>query len=468
MIVIDKTSKVSLYYQIYDQIKEGIKSGHMQSGSKLCPIRVLCDELGVGKNTVNNAYKQLVAEGYVNNVQGCGFVVEDMHKYIINNSVNKNTQSDKTISKNAEILYDFNFSSLNEETFSFSTFKNCLNKVMLDYDFKEFFEYGEYQGLNGLREQIKLYLYQHRGISCETKQIVLCTGIQDVLCKLCTFLPEKYLNVGVEVPSHYSIPKIFAHRHVPITNIPAEYNENYCDFIKNSDAKLILTTPSHQFPLGFSMGIKQRYQLLQCCQENDLLVFEDDYDNELRYDSKPIPALFSIDDCDRVIYFGTFSKIFAPGLRLSYMILPPFLVEPFTEIYESYHPNVSFLVQKTIEIYYKEGHMEKLVRKNHYYYKNLHKVLINTIKESFKSSVKILSKGAGLHILLEIPNAPSTDWLEQKAREVGVKIYPIDNYYHGEKHRIPPNTFLLGYASMDEKKIIKGIQLLKKAWQEIL
>lgn len=467
MILIDKSEKRPMYYQVYSQIKESIQKGHIQCGEKLLPIRTLCDELGVGRNTIINAYKQLVVEGYVKNIQGCGFVVEDVHKFTIHDTKEENHHRNLKLKK-GKYVYDFTFSNLSSNIFSVSTFKNYMNKTFLDYDFNELFQYGEVAGLAGFREEIKKYLYTHRGIVCDVEQIVMCTGIQDALDQMITFVPQQYHTVGIENPCHYSIPKVFANRNVPYEPIHITPDTGYCDAMKEKDIKILVTAPSHQFPLGFNRGISDRYELLRYCAQNDILIFEDDYDNELRYDAKPIPSIFSIDQYEKVIYFGTFSKILAPGLRLSYMVLPKYLVKAYERTYGTYHSKISWFLQKTMELYMRDGQLEKHIRKSQYHYKKLSQILIATIKEQFGDTVKILSSGAGLHVLIAVEGAPDTKWLEKQARNNGVCIYPVDLYYWNQDTNIPENTVVLGFAGMDEESLVRGIKALYDAWYEIL
>lgn len=222
-------------------------------------------------------------------------------------------------------------------------------------------------------------------------------------------------------------------------------------------------TPSHQFPLGIIMPISRRLELLEWAYKSkDRFIIEDDYDGEFRYEGKPIPSLQGLDIQEKVIYLGTFSKSLIPSLRISYMVLPPSLIEMYEKNALFLSQTVSRFHQNTIYMFMKNGDWERHLNKMRVIYRNKRKLLLSSIEENFKKKVEVVGQNSGLHIILKINNCMIEQELIDSALSKGVKVYPCSIHYCG-KDKID-SKLLLGFGGLNEYEIKHGIELLARSW----
>lgn len=234
--------------------------------------------------------------------------------------------------------------------------------------------------------------------------------------------------------------------------------------LKNLSNVAVYVTPSHQFPLGISMPIGRRVELLNFAnQAEGRFIIEDDYDSEFRYIRKPLPSLQSIDQNGKVIYIGTFSTSIAPSIRISYMVLPIPLLKNYNKIYSEFGSEVSSLEQRLVAKFIADGNYEKHLNKMRKLYKEKRGHLIKKLS-IFGDNIKIVGESAGNHLLIKLLTKNSEKEMCKAAIEHGVKVYPISDYFIGARLDKYNNTFLLGYGALSKEEISKGVRLLNGAW----
>lgn len=469
MIYIDKNSSLSLYEQIYNCIKKDITDGSIGYNEKLPPIRTLANELSVSKNTVEHAYQQLFVEGYVDSVQGSGYIVCDIQPYFepidaspspLKIELENNSNSLK------DIKYDFQYGNISEHSFSIGKWKKSVDEVNSSLLIKQMSFYNLPKGEISLRAEIKRYLKKARGIECDLEQIIICNGLQSSLSMICELLSHDYKNIGFEEPGYNGARIIFKKHNCTIYPIPVQHKKTEW-ILKNAPYKTVYITPSHQFPLGFVMPIKERLSLLNWASSNDCYIIEDDYDSELRYHSNPIPSLFSIDKSDRTIYIGTFSKAFSPAIRMNYVVLPRHLIHSFSEYKANIYSTVSWFDQQVMANYLHNGFFEKQLRILRKENMMKHDVLIECLNNYFNSHIKILGANAGLHVVIQIDFSAKQDELLKKAQNNSVNIYSINEHYIAPT-RDSEKYFLIGFSQLEVPEIEAGIKCLFEAWQNYL
>lgn len=234
--------------------------------------------------------------------------------------------------------------------------------------------------------------------------------------------------------------------------------------LNDSGARLVYVTPSHQFPLGMTMPVAKRYQLIEWAKRTDSYIVEDDYDSEYRYQQQPIPSLHSLTNCDRIIYMSTFSKALLPSVRMSYMVLPDQLMNVYKRHREVLEQTASSIHQRTMYYFMDEGYWYAHLRKMRNIYKGKMKVLVDTIRMNFNESVKIIGTAAGLYIVLEINIGKSEEWLIQEALKHGVKVYACSPYFISSAPKHP--YIQLGFAGLNETEIVSGIKTLANVWMK--
>ena len=451
-------SKIALYVQLYEYIKKEIKDGTIPAFTKLPAKRKLASYLQVSKNTVEVAYEQLLAEGYIESASRKGYFVCKIEQMIYVEG--SEAKVEEVSFREENYTFDFTQTGVDTDTFPFTTYRKLINDVWQPHN-NELLFLGHPQGELSLREEIANYLYESRGVRCSASQIVLGAGTQ-ILVKL-LFQLLKGSNYAVENPGYHRKMVVFEQGEKKVQMLSLDRDGICMAELENSDANVVFVTPSHQFPYGMIMPITRRTQLLQWAKkEEDRYIIEDDYDSEFRYSGKPIPALQGLDTDGKVIYMGTLSKALLPSLRMSYIVLPKNLIKKYQKEYLFYTQSVSRMDQEVIRKFLNEGYWEKHIHKMRVVYRKKRDRLVFEIEKYFSNRVEVIGEDSGLHILLQVHNGMREEELIKEAAKYSIKIYPVSTYY--KDGTAPENVVLLGFAILSEDEIAKAIQLLHKAW----
>jgi GntR family transcriptional regulator/MocR family aminotransferase len=239
---------------------------------------------------------------------------------------------------------------------------------------------------------------------------------------LADLLRDTHPRFAIEDPG-YAVPRtVFERFGYDVSTITVDENGLCIDELIHSHANAVYITPSHQYPTGVAMPVANRLKLLTWAKENDGFIIEDDYDSELTYRSRPIPSLQGLDTDDRVIYIGTFSKALSPALRVGYIVLPHRLLENY-KAFHGYFSRVSLTTQKTLELFLKEGHWERHLRKIRNLNHKKHDLMKHALIKYLGVQIEIISEGGGLCINIR-PTVPiDLNLLRQRAEEAGIKLY---------------------------------------------
>ena len=470
MLVIDKESRVTLYEQIYSQLREQIVMGALAENSMLPSTRNLARMLQVSRNTVESAYQQLYSEGYVSSKAGSGYKIEkiesDLLKGLDLGNLASQTQplyelDEQGIASKKAIA--FQYGQLRFSDFPIRTLRKLANQILSSSDIEGIATYNNRNGEFDLRTEIMRYLHESRGVRCKPEQILLSAGTPSCIGLLSQLLIKHTDKMALEEPCYDTVRSVFKNHGVHTVPIRVEKDGIDLGALYRSAAKAVYVTPSHQFPTGVVLPVNKRLGLIEWADRNDTFIIEDDYDSELRYNSRPIPSMQSLDGKGRVIYINTFSKSFAPGLRLSFIVLPEVLLEEYQSRYSNYNCSVPWLEQKIMHAFMREGYWNRHLRKINVLNKKRHDALINSINEQMGERVTIHGKNAGLHILLEVNNGLTETELIETAAVAGVTVYPVSNHY-ADRRNDTNNKVLIGFSSLSEEEIVRGIHLLNRAW----
>ena len=372
-LTIDLNSKSPLYEQIYEFIKEEIKSRRIECKTKLPSTRALAEHLQISRSTVDMAYTQLISEGYIESVPYKGYYVSEVSLlYNFRGTDEKIDIKDEEEDKTDVI--DFSPWGIDLDNFPFNTWRK-ISKNLLSSNNKNLFVAGNSRGEFELRKTLASYLYEARGVHCSPDKIILGAG-NEYLLMLLNQLMEMKPVIAMENPTYLQAYSVFKKNGNQIIPITMDKNGMMARELRKSNANIAYVMPSHQFPMGTVMPIKRRIELLEWTNEtDDRYIIEDDYDSEFRYKGKPIPALQGVDGSDKVIYMGTFSKSIAPSIRMSYMILPDKLLDDFNRNMSFYSQTVSKMDQLIINEFIKGGYFERHLNKMRSVYKSKHDLL---------------------------------------------------------------------------------------------
>lgn len=452
-----KDSQTPLYEQLYIGMKNAIITKQIEVGTKLPSKRKLADFLNISQTTIEIAYGQLLAEGYIASKPRIGFFVEEIDElpYI------EKEQPTLTIKTKPlkQYIYDFHPGKIDTESFPFAIWRKYA-KELFEYSSKELLQIGEPQGEYDLRVEIAKYLYQSRGIICKPEQIVIGSGTEHLLPMILR-LVEINSKFALENPGYSAIPRI----HLQNKAIPISVDDDglIVDELEKTDANIVYITPSHQFPTGAVLSAARRTHLLKWASKStNRYIIEDDYDSEFRYIGKPIPALHGIDQNEKVIYMNTFTKSLMPSLRVAYFVLPSTLLQTYNEIFSYYSATVPRFDQHILANFMKDGHFAKHLNRMRKIYRKKHDKLTNTF-ESFYPSISIKGNQAGMHILISVPLDKTENELKQQAANVNIAVYPVSDYLLKPIEYEEP-TFLLGFGGLSLEVIEEAIHQLMSCW----
>ncbi|PKG21587.1 MocR-like pyridoxine biosynthesis transcription factor PdxR [Niallia nealsonii] len=454
-------SNKPLYMQLADYIKQEILAGKIKSQEKLPSKRRLSNHLGLSLNTIQSAYDQLKAEGFIESRPRKGLYVIKLEDDIMANQEYSRNYEKKSENVQTNIKIDFHSGKIDLKQFPYSIWRKLTVQSLYE-DQGDLFYTGNPQGELELRKQISAHLFASRGVRCSSDQIIIGAGTQVLMGMLCLLIGKNH-TFALENPGFHRTRVVLQDVGASIISIPLDKNGIEINHLTNTKANAVYVTPSHQFPYGMVMPISRRLELLKWAEERNGYIIEDDYDGEYRYKGKPIPSLQGLDAKGRVIYLGTFSKSLIPSIRISYMVLPQSLIKKYKENFTIYKQTASRLHQDTLYRFMKDRHWQTHLNKMRTLYRKKHKVLIVSVKRYLGDKVKIIGENAGLHIVLEVKNGMEEDMLIQMALDTGVKVYPI-SVYHDTYIKKDNAHILIGFGGLSESEIDAGIRLLKEAW----
>ena len=448
----------SLYEYLYKQIKNDILSYRLSPDEKLPSKRALAKNLNVSTITVENAYQQLMAEGYIYSKPKSGFYVSHL-------STSKTQEQNPPVwnsspsAGKAEYYADFVNNSTVASSFPFTTWTKLMRETMSD-EADSLMVRSPSTGVLKLRQAIAAYLFQFRGMAVDPEQIIVGAGTEYLYGLIIQLLGRDH-TYAVEDPGYQKITKIYQANDVTCISVPLDENGIDVDYLNKTKADILHISPSHHFPTGIVTPVSRRYELLSWASKAPgRHIIEDDYDSEFRLLGKPIPSLQSIDVLEKVIYINTFSKSLTSTIRISYMVLPKSLMERYKRELNFYSCTVSNFEQYTLARFIEQGHFEKHINRMRNYYRTQRDTLISCIRQHpYFNRVTIKEENAGLHFLLEVDTELSDQELVSRALQNGIHISCLSEYYYNRKSAIP-HTLILNYSGIEKEKIEQALSLL--------
>lgn len=466
-------TRKTLGEQTYDFIKERILGNAYPPGSRLPSIRETAETLCVSRNTVERAYQQLLAEGYICSRQKSGYFVEELDKTLMLRTrrpmpfPEPPPSAPKTLGHPYDetgARYDFCYTNPAPHAFPVETWRKLTGEVLYSPDIEDINRYCNPFGDDGLRQSIARYIFSSRGVVCRPDQVIINTGLADGIDRLLKlFSPDRHC-VACEDPCLSAVRTVILANRFPIETIDVSSHESYCRDLDRSKAKLIYVTPSHQFPTGATMALKTRLRLLEWAASRDAYVIEDDYDSEFRYKTKAIPSLHALDGESRVIYTGSFSKTLSPNMRVGYWVLPDDLAQRYRESLVTLPCSVPWLHQRVLCRFMDEGHWGKHLRKYVKLNRRKREILLDALESSFGGRMSISGEDAGLHLWVRLLDDRPGAELIDAARAADVMVYPVEHFYRNPS-RIHPPAFIIGHSKIDQERIGPGIERLSQAWK---
>ena len=419
------------YYTLYKSIRGEILSGRIKAGERLPSKRALAQETGVSVVTVQLAYEQLLAEGYITSRQRSGYFAESIdspaqtqfptpkHRYPQHIPV----PMPENASQQRYIL-DLVKGYAPAELFPFSTWAKLMRTVLADCG-EHLLERVPCCGDKQLQNAVAAYLYRARGISVEPQRIIIGAGAEHLYGVLVQLLGRGRL-FAAEAPCYGKIPAVYTLYGAEVAHVAVTEAGIDLDCVEKLSASAVHVSPSHQFPTGAVMPASARSRLIAWANKSNGYIIEDDYDSEFRLEGKPLQSLAAL--CpDRVIYINTFSKSLAPSMRLGYMVLPPALYGEYLRLYGQSANIVPLFEQKTLALMLDGGDFERLVSRLKNHYRGIRKRILQMLC-GLCPECEICDNGGGAHFTVKFPRAQSDLQIKQYAEKLGIKIKCLCDY----------------------------------------
>ena len=472
---------LSLYEYLYRCIRHDIAHGKVEPGQKLPSKRALAKQLGVSLITIEAAYDQLVAEGYIRSRERCGYYAcalapaaqieeprsaqhrAETAKAIAtsgreNHAANPNgpqpvsqngghpesstgyrstanpgTLPDGATSHlqntpfNAPLLADFTHSTLATTMLPYSAWAKAVRRTLSDESAASLAEAASAAGSPELRSAIADHLRQYRGMDVSPDQIVIGAGSQ-TLYQLLVQLLGRTRCYAVENPGYPLLTRMYEQQNAQVAHIGLDDFGIDIAALEASGASVAHIMPSHQFPTGIVTTAARRRELLNWAREGDRYLIEDDYDSEFRMAGRPIPSLFGIDAAERVLYLNSFAKSLGAAFRMAYLVLPPQLAQRFREQLGFYANTVSPLDQLALARFIEQGHYDRHVNRLRTHARKTQDALVNALHEAFGGHVTFAGLNDGLHFIMQLESERGERELAAAAEAAGIRIAPLSNF----------------------------------------
>ncbi|WP_342513890.1 PLP-dependent aminotransferase family protein [Sporosarcina sp. FSL K6-1522] len=458
LIQLEKHTETPLYEQIYEQIQRDITSGKLPVGMKLPSKRKLGEFLNVSQTTIELAYAQLTAEGFISSQPRKGYYVQAIEELAYVQPVALTIKPSQWTKTDAAI--DFSPGKIDTESFPFTQWRKYAKEV-IDESSQNLLLLGHPHGDYELRQEIARYLYHSRGVDCTPEQIIVGSGTEQLMPLVIRILGIE-ATYAIEDPGYPLTHHVFFHNDRKA--IPIAVDEEGMDVhaLHRAGATVAYVTPSHQFPTGTVLSAARRTALLNwaSAQDNHFII-EDDYDSEFRYTGRPIPSLQGMDKGGNVIYLSTFSKSLMPSLRIAYMVLPPVLLDRYEKAFIHYAATVPRLDQHILARFMADGHFSRHLNRMRKIYRRKLQILTEALT-AYAPHLSFSGDEAGMHIMITVHTDIPEEVLTEVARTSDIRVYGLNDYRTAPVIGVP--SFLLGFGGLATDDIRNAVDSLMHAW----
>lgn len=454
---------LSLYEYLYRCIKKDILEGVLAENSRLPSKREFAKHQKISLKTVENAYEQLLAEGYIYAVEKRGYYVasignRDKKRICYETHVPFSIYSPE--SPDEEYFADFTSNQAAIRMFPYDTWAKTVRSILSRGD-ADMLRTVPYQGLYELRGEIAKYLYGFRGMQVSPDCIIIGAGTEYLYVRLIQLLGRNRIY-ALEDPGYRKIAKIYKANDVKWEYIAVDENGIQLEKLCQSNAGIVHVSPAHHFPTGAIMPAVRRHGLLDWAEsDRERYIIEDDYDSEFRFSRRPVPAIQGLRHNHRVIYMNTFSKTLAPAIRISYMVLPQKLMERYVDTMNFYSCTVSALEQYAMAEFMRKGYFERHIHRMKKYYRGKRDSMLEVLKKSpLAGRVTVDEKDAGNHFLMKLKTSLSDTELKWLARQNGIRLDCLSEYCEYDKEKYE-HTIIVNYSDLSEESFEKALEILE-------
>lgn len=480
-IILDATLPLPLYKQLYERLRGAILTGQLERGAALPSTRALASELGISRTTTILAYQQLVLEGYLQSRKGQGTVVaRDLPTALLHTKPdwthvdqpeNRKAPPSQLASRVAP-LKDTPYPARKAgrtggifyggepplELFPYAVWARLIARHARR-SLRAFSHYQPPAGYEPLREAIAAQVGITRGVRCTPEQIILTSGSQGALDLAVRTLLNPGEAAWLENPGYFGARGALLAAEARLVPVPVDEQGLVVvtGQTRSPAARLVLTTPSHQFPTGVTMSLTRRLALLEWAQAAGAWILEDDYDSEYRFTGRPLEALQGLDTAGRVLYIGTFSKVLFPALRLGYLVAPTELVEPLLLMRRFLDVHLPMLEQMALCDFLREGHFARHMHQMRQQLLQRRDVLYRELRAHLGGLLEVHLPKVGMYLVGWLPPGKDDRYAAHLAEREGIAVMAISTY---SLEPLPRGGLVFGFAGTDEEAIPQGVQRL--------
>ena len=463
---LEKRGNTPLYLYLYECIRGDILKGVLPAGARLPSKRNFAADQGIAVITAENAYAQLLSEGYITSRSRSGFYVSEVSAADLSLTFRQKTHvapvAKQTPEKKegSDPLIDFTSGRLHADAFPFSTWSRLLRRILSDQE-GNFLQAAPSMGIPELQEAIASYLLRAKGLLVQPSHIFVGPGTEYLHSVVLQLLGGSAIT-AVEDPGYKKIGQLYEGAGHKCVHIPVDEKGLRVDLLYGSNIKLLHTSPSHHFPTGCVMPVGRRGKLLAWAASEDAYIIEDDYDSEFRFQGKPIPPL-SVLDSERVIYMNTFTKTLAPSIRIAYMVLPDALLSIYKNKLSYYSSAVSAFEQYTLAAFIREGYYERHIARMRNFYRKERRMILDAIAASPLAEYAVIEEeNAGLHFVLRLPAVTNDQTFTEKLLSEKIRLSSLSDYAYHDRQEYH-HRFLVNYASLTESELKKALPVMVRA-----
>ncbi|MCI7605242.1 MAG: PLP-dependent aminotransferase family protein [Spirochaetales bacterium] len=452
---LDKT-KGHLSKELYKALKRDIEEGKIKRGEKLPSKRTFARNCSVSTITVQNAYDQLVSEGYITAIEKKGYYVSQeggKKKSLVSFSI-KEEEEEKPLD-----LPDLSNNRVKEENFPFSIWSRLMRKTMAERQ-NELLSPMSAEGVLELRRAIAHHLSSFRGMIVSPSQVLVGAGTEYLYSLIIQLIGRDKLY-AIEDPGYMKLERIYDANGVESRRVRLDEKGLSLLDLEETNAEIAHISPNHHYPTGITMPLDRRYEILSWASADDgRYIIEDDYDSEFRVSRNPVPTLYTLDSSGSVIYMNTFSKSLASTVRISYMVLPLELSERFKEKLSFYSSTVSSFEQYTLASFIEEGFFEKHINRMRLYYIRQRKLVLSLLSSGpLKDKSSVIENDSGLHFILRLDTSLTDEEIKALLLKEGIRISALSDFslYHDNTH-----DFLISYSNLDMEAFERALTILSE------
>ena len=453
-----RDSSDPLFVQLCDQIRDRIATGSIAQNSQLPPSRGLATDLGISRSTVVTAYEQLVAEGYIEGRAGSGFYVRELADIDYPKTTGTVSISTNNAADQPGPAPSSHPGFPDNRLFPYRQWARSLARSARLTPAALIVNKSSF-GDRSLRESIARYLFDWRGLQIRPEQVMITAGSIDALETCIRTLTTPGDVVGLENPGYQPLRNIVDNQGMRIewlavgedgARIPQQSKPGLAP-------KMVVLTPSQQFPLGGAMPVNRRLEFQQWASTAEAWLIEDDYDCEFRYSGRPIPALASMDSSGRTIYIGTFSKVFSVSLRLGYLIMPQALIASFAHTLSKFGVKAALPCQRALANFVDSGDFYRHIRRVRRIYADRRRILLDQLQQKLWQYISLQDHQAGMQVTVKLAPGLDDQEIAAQARAKEIIVSPLSSHYgDGESQ----SGLLLGFCPYTEPEITANITSL--------